>query len=580
MADYLGMNTNSGNICCDVVSAKKHVVAKELKTPKITDRHGVNVDGVKLCKGDVNATNLKLDGNLEIGGVITGARDALPLTDEQIRREQAYQNRVCAAQQQYVIPLPTHDNNGDEDLYPNRIGNYSKGFLHNALGEVDPDAYDEFAAAAANPYLFDSLTLVGGRKLVNPLCGIAFDTEGADSHALRMPPSPAFASAERASEIVENYWMALLRDVEFRNYGTDLTVAQACADLNTMSDYRGLKSGGLVTTQTLFRGKALGCDKGPYLSQFFYVDCPYGANEINQKARVPVAGDDFMTNFTEWKFIQEGNVPVTTQTFDPTRRYMRNGRDLSEWVHIDQLTQAYLIACMILKARGCPFNPGNPYRTGHSTQQGFGTFGGPEIIALVNEVSSRALKAVWYQKWYVHRVLRPEAYAGRIDRHKNNFATYPIHSDALNSAVLPVVFGQYGSYLLPMAFPEGSPLHPSYGSGHATVAGACTTVLKAFFDTENFIMADPKQPNAGGTALSNYIGDPLSAEGELNKVAANVAIGRNIAGVHWNSDADESLKLGEQVAIQVLRDHKKMYHPAENYAGYTFRKFDGTRVTI
>jgi hypothetical protein len=38
-------------------------------------------------------------------------------------------------------------------------------------------------------------------------------------------------------------------------------------------------------------------------------------------------------------------------------------------------------------------------------------------------------------------------------------------------------------YLSPAtAFPEVSPSHPSYGSGHATVAGAYVTTLKAFFD--------------------------------------------------------------------------------------------------
>ena len=26
-------------------------------------------------------------------------------------------------------------------------------------------------------------------------------------------------------------------------------------------------------------------------------------------------------------------------------------------------------------------------------------------------------------------------------------------------------------------------MHPAYGAGHATVAGACVTILKAFFDT-------------------------------------------------------------------------------------------------
>lgn len=34
-----------------------------------------------------------------------------------------------------------------------------------------------------------------------------------------------------------------------------------------------------------------------------------------------------------------------------------------------------------------------------------------------------------------------------------------------------------------MAFQEGSPMHPSYGAGHATVAGACVTILRPFFDT-------------------------------------------------------------------------------------------------
>lgn len=33
-----------------------------------------------------------------------------------------------------------------------------------------------------------------------------------------------------------------------------------------------------------------------------------------------------------------------------------------------------------------------------------------------------------------------------------------------------------------MAYPEGSPMHPNYGAGHATIAGACVTLLTAMFD--------------------------------------------------------------------------------------------------
>jgi hypothetical protein len=57
-----------------------------------------------------------------------------------------------------------------------------------------------------------------------------------------------------------------------------------------------------------------------------------------------------------------------------------------------------------------------------------------------------------------------------------------------------------------------------------------------------------------------------------------VALGRNIAGVHWRSDATESIKLGEEVALSVLRDQKNTYN--EPFAGFSLTKFDGTTVTV
>src|SRR5258705_4787428 len=99
-----------------------------------------------------------------------------------------------------------------------------------------------------------------------------------------------------------------------------------------------------------------------------------------------------------------------------------------------------------------------------------------------------------------------------------------------------------GNALLPMAFPEGSPTHPAYGGGHATVAGACVTILKAWFD-ESFVIPDPVVPNHQGTALVAYTGPDarsLTVGGELNKVAANIAIRRNIAGIHCRTDSNQS----------------------------------------
>ena len=59
---------------------------------------------------------------------------------------------------------------------------------------------------------------------------------------------------------------------------------------------------------------------------------------------------------------------------------------------------------------------------------------------------------------------------------------YGLHGDVLNSDALGRIRLINGTALLPQAYAEGCPIHPAYPSGHATIAGACVTVLKAFFD--------------------------------------------------------------------------------------------------
>jgi hypothetical protein len=136
-----------------------------------------------------------------------------------------------------------------------------------------------------------------------------------------------------------------------------------------------------------------------------------------------------------------------------------------------------------------------------------------------------------------------------------------------------------GTYLLPMAYAEGSPLHPSYGAGHATVAGACATILKAFFVEEERIV-NPMVPNRFGTALEPYTGsdrNDLTLGDELNKLAGNISLGRDFAGVHWRSDYTESLILGEKVAISLLYDQARTYR---EFHRFRFRRFDGSPVRI
>jgi len=265
---------------------------------------------------------------------------------------------------------------------------------------------------------------------------------------------------------------------------------------------------------------------------------------------------------------------------------MRNGRDIGQWVHIDVLFQAYFHAFLILANAGAPFDDGNPYND-NPNQFGFGTFGGPHIATLLCEVATRALKTVWYQKWFVHRRLRPEVMAERVHRTLFAGAGYPVHADILNSfndSNRLKGFMPAGSALLPMAFPEGSPTHPAYGAGHATVAGACVTILKAWFKETTPLVdigLDPMQPADDGLSLVPYTGSDagdLTVGGELNKIAANVALGRNTAGVHWRSDATESMKLGEAIAIGILKEQRACYN--EVFNGFSLTKFDGTTVIV
>ncbi len=535
-----------------------------------------------------------LDPLLGLSKAGTATAQQSPSPDD-ARSDQAYALRVQAAAAQRDLPPAVQTPNGDETLYPNKIGSYSKGLPHNNLGEVDLTAFNALTSAMASgsPAAFESIPMGASspaqqRKLVNPQSGLAFDMQGADSHHLSQAAPPAFSSAWQAGEIAENYWMSLLRDVSFTQYDTHPLVAEAAADLSAMSDFRGPKVGGQVTPATLFRGFTAGDLIGPYMSQFLLRSVPFGAQGFSGRMHTLLPSIDYMTRYDEWLDIQRGTQPVQPQYFDPTPRYIRNGRDLSQWVHIDVLFQAYFQAMLILLTPPNPSDPlsgggigaqldaGNPY-IGSLTQDAFGTFGGPFIATMVCEPSTRALKSVWYQKWGVHRRLRPEVMAGRIHNHLTGSASYPIHSDILNSRVLVRVRRLYRTYLLPMAFPEGSPLHPSYGAGHATVAGACTTMLKAFFN-ESFVIPNPVVPDASGTQLIPYSGPPLTVGNELNKLASNVGVGRNIAGVHWRSDYSESLKLGEAIAISMLRDQASCY--SETFNGYSLTKFDGTTITV
>jgi hypothetical protein len=348
-----------------------------------------------------------------------------------------------------------------------------------------------------------------------------------------------------------------------------------------------------------------------------------------------------MTDWCSWLDVQNGANLKGADQFEEKRRFITTPRDLATYVHFDALYEAYLNACLIMLAMGVPASKGFPEPSPSGRRDAFATFGGPHILSLVTEVATRCLKAVRRQKFNYHRRARPEAIGGRFtlaclgdtiadelgcarQAFEHSLMEVP---DDLKKAVVEHNAKQNGmagmrdihcnpeacklphdidaetfakcNLLLPMAFPEGSPMHPAYGAGHATVAGGCVTMLKAFFEmfedcdgfTERELRVDEcgrhdgagdpvvYVPNAGGNQLmkDRKTKVALTIQGELDKLAANISIGRNMAGVHYYSDYYDSLRMGERIAVGILMEQAPTYGEAMET---TFKSFDGDLVTI
>jgi hypothetical protein len=124
---------------------------------------------------------------------------------------------------------------------------------------------------------------------------------------------------------------------------------------------------------------------------------------------VSAGGSDFLTSASEFQLIQNGGSSGRSVVFDPTFRFVRAGRDLAAYTHVDVLYQAYFIAALVLGALGAPPNPGNPY-IGSNTEKPFGTLGAPDAVGTLAQMATCALKAAWFHKWILDLRMRPEEF--------------------------------------------------------------------------------------------------------------------------------------------------------------------------
>jgi len=520
------------------------------------------------------------------------------------------------------------------------LGSFHKTLPANDYGEVQAEAFASLVAATRGGAEFKDVpagqarttgdgTLEEIAQFTNPQAGLAHDRLTRHPVTFSMPPAPLFQRDTTAAEMIELYWMALLRDKSLDGFeglpdavkaaaeiekGFKLAVKDAADPGRLMPgvDAPG-KLGSLakITPQNLFRLGLPGEDAGPLVSQFLVRNIVFGTQSIDQRQRPYKTGLNFLTKFDEWLGAQRsGNgtdfkaYPKSNESlpayYEPEEniRFISTMRDLARFVNKDALHQAYFNAALILLNGGARWTPGNPYGDNgllKDREAGFGTLGGPHILALVSEVATRAIKVVWNQKWQVHLRLRPEVYGGRLHvqeigvpgRRNYGLPKWLASKDSVLTRIREAnkKAGEE-TCLLPVAFTAGSPTHPAYGAGHATVAGACVTVLKAYFRTlddggkplplaaeagkcgkgslcqKDFPYSDPVPFKAFQTGVDKSgkgtcrLIDPsgLTIEGELNKLAMNIAMGRTMGGVHWRTDNTRSLMLGEALAAHILAD--------------------------
>jgi len=523
-------------------------------------------------------------------------------------------------------------NNGDEKTVPAFAAQFSKtlehSFQNGLLTPQGQTSYSQLVKAMSNGEQSDFNAIVRANGATIKLVGLAFSLQGADSSLFEMPLFPLINSPKAAALLLENYLMQLSRDVLFSEYGTGLGTDSNGAGGSLTNDaamvlqdlgnaYTGPRnSSGIVDASVVFKGNFYGSLIGPSISQFLFqpiktVGAPSFDAIIFTKSiqSYPIASNrEFGVSFNDFVTIENGRIPkpYTPEDFNG-KRFIVTGRDLASFAHFDTPYEAYYNAVAILACNNFPFSRYLPYRNGTITNEApFVTMGLGDVVAMVGDVTVEAFRAAWAQKWRAHRTLRPEAFAGLVQKAKVtgqnpfnlNQSLFETHSSinvlelikakntlqaGFHANMLSAL--EASTYLLSQVYPEGSPAHPSYPSGHATIAGACITVIKAMFEGSTLIkdFVTPVIPNpADPTQLTPLVGDDeniLTVASELDKLAFNIADGRNWSGVHYRADGLQGILLGENVAIEYLREQACKY-TEQTFNGFVLTKIDGTPILI
>ncbi len=441
---------------------------------------------------------------------------------------------------------------------------FSKGLQHSVNGYPERGPFDRFYKAIRERDInaFERVKL--SVPWVDPTAG----NQLCSAQILRQQGGPWLGTRVMLGDVAELYWASLIRDVPFGLYGDSELADRANKELLRIDAQR--------FSAALFRMDLPEADRGGFLSQFLVKPAPLNGIPVAQRILCPTSANDFLTTRDRWQECQNGHRSRFVTTYLETPRYIFNGRALAEFVHNDFAFQAFLWAGLILQSWGQQaLNPGLAARYTQNSSA-FVKYGWPRVFSLLAEASDKALQDVWFWKWRIFRRLRPEELGGRYSLAASEGAGAAREINIGSLEAVRASEKKLGTTFLAQAYPEGAPMHPSFPAGHAEIAGACVTILKAFSDPA-FLVPGPVLPSEDGLDVASYK-ESLSVEGELNKLAWNIAFGRAFAGIHYRSDCEAGLRLGEDIALKVLADAGR--ENRQDKSTLWFRRFDGSATSV
>jgi hypothetical protein len=381
--------------------------------------------------------------------------------------------------------------------------------------------YDAAAAAAAlaKPTIdgmqraFATLAH-GNRQLVDPRASL-------NPFGIAITPPPALASRETAAEVLEAGLMSLHRDDHIDSLSVDPAHAAALAalDPSTFS----------AEPDQLFRlFRYCTQDRSSRVSSLLTKPVPTGWSSIDFMPRSRQGS--YGATADDWAAWQAGSVPRPQALGNQLRV---TGRYLASLVHQDAPYLIPLLVSQQLLAARAPLSNRFPPLISEVPFVGGG--GAVALQCALAAPVQAAMRDAWYYKWTFSRP-RPDQ-LWRLGMEGK------LHPDFLT--VGRPIIDRVGPYLS-SCYAEGAPVHSDYPAGHATIAGAAFTILKAWF-------ANGPVPSLGITHLHQ----------ELDLMAWCMSVGRSWAGIHTRSSLISGLALGEAHAVAHLNVIRLSEHRAQ-----------------